>query len=191
MQLETQAPDCSAPPHFGFDRSPARTFAWISTRSSDSLFPHTQNAFKSLCQTHVSAMLFKAGLSAALVLLTASVASALPLATPLDDPTSFADLERRAEFDTIPTGVSLIDYFPRFTSPTSSSVFQAGGNIEISWSVLSAFLLIHDDGRLGLAGSLEDFRIRGSARDSRVLLVLKRDLRGLGRLCEAACDGGQ
>ncbi|GAA5960666.1 hypothetical protein JCM8115_001787 [Rhodotorula mucilaginosa] len=79
-------------------------------------------------------MLSKAGLSAALVLLAASVASALPLATPLDDPTSFADLERRAEFDTIPTGVSLIDYFPRFTSPTSSSVFQAGGNIEISWN---------------------------------------------------------
>ena len=82
-------------------------------------------------------MLSKAELSAALLLLTASVASALPLAPPLDDPTSFADLERRAEFDTIPTGVSLIDYFPRFTSPTSSSVFQAGGNIEISWSVLS------------------------------------------------------
>lgn len=84
-------------------------------------------------------MLPKAELSATLLLLAASLASALPLATPLDDPTSFADLQRRAEFDTIPTGVSLIDYFPRFTSPTSSSVFQAGDNIEISWSVLGVF----------------------------------------------------
>ncbi|GAA5885529.1 hypothetical protein JCM3774_005962 [Rhodotorula dairenensis] len=78
-------------------------------------------------------MLSKVELSAALLLLGASVASGLPLATPLDDPDSF-DLLRRAEFDTIPTGVSLIDYFPRFTSPTSSSVFQAGGDIEISWN---------------------------------------------------------
>lgn len=80
-------------------------------------------------------MLSKAELSAALLLVGASVASALPLAAPLDDPNSF-DLQRRAEFDAIPTGVSLIDYFPRFTSPTSSSVFQAGGDIEISWWVL-------------------------------------------------------
>ncbi|GAA5987284.1 hypothetical protein JCM10908_001892 [Rhodotorula pacifica] len=80
-------------------------------------------------------MLTAAELSTAL-LLVASVASALPLAPlhPLDDPNSF-DLVRRAEFDTaIPTGVSLIDYFPHFTSPTSSSVFQAGGDIEISWN---------------------------------------------------------
>lgn len=72
-------------------------------------------------------MLSNAALLGALV----SFASALPLA-PLDDVSAGLALTRRAYSTTAPPA-QLIDYFPRFTSPATGDVYQAGGNIQISW----------------------------------------------------------
>lgn len=64
-------------------------------------------------------------LAATLALSTA--VSALPLAPP-------SSPERRGYSPATPPA-QFIDYFPTFTSPSAGDVFQAGGDILISWLV--------------------------------------------------------
>lgn len=71
------------------------------------------------------------------LLLLATSALALPTA-----PRAFLDdnilIERSETLDPrqladIPQGVELLDYWPRITSPKQGDVFQAGGQLLLSW----------------------------------------------------------